>query len=159
MSLSRYADTPRDLLMELNTEATDYFLVGDTQEDSFLTNWDILRGVLDEAPQKLTRLDILDEWPPDHEKPGRVTLVAWLNRALERSLLAREGAGKKSDPYRYWLPEREEVWKKTIPLYDFVEEQNRVLNLPFESLRQKKGRDRADKRWEAREGGGEDDEY
>jgi hypothetical protein len=114
--------------------------VSNTPEDTFLTNREILRGVLDHAPQKLTCQDILDEWPTDHDKPSPATLSLWLDRALERSLIACAGAGKESDPYRYWLPEREEVWRKTIPIYDLTEEQQRVLNLPFVSLREKKRR-------------------
>ena len=65
-----------------------------------------------------------------------VTLAKWLNRALERALIAREGTGRKSDPFRFWLPEREEVWKQH-PLYEVIERQRRELNLPFQSLRER----------------------
>jgi hypothetical protein len=136
-ALSRYAETPRQLLLELNPEATDYLPVVDTHEDGFQANWEQLRMVLSDAPQKLTRLDILDEWPPDFDKPNAVTLSKWLNRAVERSLIAREGTGRKSDPFRFWLPEREEVWKQNF-LYEHLERQRQQFNLPFQSLREKK---------------------
>jgi hypothetical protein len=80
LALSRHADTPRQLLLELNAEATDYAPVADTHEDGFQSNWDILRMTLDDAPQKLTRLDILDDWPPDFDKPNAATLAKWLSR-------------------------------------------------------------------------------
>jgi hypothetical protein len=51
--------------------------------------------------------------------------------------MAREGSERKSDPFRFWLPQREEVWKQA-PWYEHIERQRRDLNLPFESLRQRK---------------------
>jgi hypothetical protein len=137
LSLSRHADTPRQLLLELNAEATDYIEVPDTNEDRFQANWEVLRSVLLQAPQKLTRLDILDEWPEDFDEPNATTLSHWLNRAVERSLIAREGSGLKSDPFRFWLPEREAVWRQEI-WYDAFEEQRKQFNFPFESLRDKR---------------------
>jgi hypothetical protein len=136
-ALSRHAETPRQLLLELNPEATDYLPVADNYEDSFETHWEQLRMVLADAPQKLTRLDILDEWPPDFDKPNAITLSRWLNRAVERALIAREGTGRRSDPFRFWLPEREEVWKQD-PLYEAIERQRQQLNLPFQSLRERR---------------------
>jgi hypothetical protein len=136
-ALSRHAETPRQLLLELNPEATDYLPITDTREDSFQANWEQLRMVLADAPQKLTRLDILDEWPPDFDKPSAATLAQWLNRAVERALIAREGTGRKSDPFRFWLPQREEVWKQD-PLYEAVERQRQQLHLPFQSLRERR---------------------
>ena len=38
---------------------------------------------------------------------GAGTWVHWLDRAVERGLVKRQGKGCKSDPYYYWLPERE----------------------------------------------------
>jgi hypothetical protein len=93
--------------------------------------------VLDEAPQKLTRDDILAEWPPDFARPNATTLWRWLGRATEQGILAREGSGRKSDPFRYWLPEREAIWKQDY-LYEIQERQSTELNLPFESLQERK---------------------
>jgi hypothetical protein len=136
-ALSRHADTPRRLFLELNPEAADYLPVTDHADDGFEVNWEHLHMVLADAPQKLTRRDILDEWPPDFDKPSAGTLAKWLNRAVERSLIAREGTGRKSDPFRFWLPAREEVWKQN-PLYEAIERQRQQLNLPFQSLREKR---------------------
>src|SRR5205807_622785 len=87
-ALSRCDETPRQLLIELNAEATEYLAVADEIVDDFLANWDQVRDVHAEAPQKLTRLDILDEWPDDFEKPGRATLWRWLARAVEMQQVA-----------------------------------------------------------------------
>jgi hypothetical protein len=141
LALSRHDATPRQLLIELNAEATDYVVVPDEHEDGFQSNWDVLRLVLDDAPQKLTRDDILDEWPPDFDKPSLNTLRQWLDRAIARGLVLCEGSGRKRDPFRYWLPEREAVWQQHF-LYELIEQQKRDLNLPFQSLREKKRQDR-----------------
>ena len=77
--------------------------------------------------------------PADFNKPNAGTLCKWLNLALERSLIAREGTGRKTDPFRFWLPEREEVWKQH-PLYEVIERQRRELNLPFQSLRERQSK-------------------
>jgi hypothetical protein len=137
LALSRHHETPRQLLLELDAEGTEYAAVSDSPEDPLQDNWEPVRLVLEEAPQKLTRLDILDEWPPDFEKPNAVTLSKWLNRAADTGLIAREGSGRKSDPFRFWLPQREEVWKQNL-CYEYIERQRRELNLPFESLRERK---------------------
>jgi hypothetical protein len=137
LSLSRHAETPRQLLLELNPEGTEYLPVPDAPEGDGQAYWEPLRVVLEDAPQKLSRQDVLAEWPPDFERPNAATLWRWLDRAVRSGLVAREGTGRKADPFRYWLPEREAVWKQD-PLYDLLEEQRRMLNLPFESLQERK---------------------
>jgi hypothetical protein len=141
LALSRHAETPRQLLIELNPQATDYVVLADDHEDGFQANWHVLRMVLGDAPQKLTRDDILDEWPADFDKPSINTLRKWLDRAIGRGLVTSEGSGRKADPFRYWLPEREAVWKQHF-LYDIIEQQTRDLKLPFRSLREIKRLDR-----------------
>jgi hypothetical protein len=137
LALSRHADTPRQFLLELNAEGTEYLPVPDASEDDFQASWGPLRMVLEDAPQKLTRQDILAEWPPDFARPNPTSLWRWLERAVGRGLVAREGAGRKADPFRYWLPEREAVWKQN-PFYELLEEQRRSLKLAFESLQERK---------------------
>ena len=58
-------------------------------------------------------------------------------------MILTEGTGRKTDPYRYWLPNSEERWRAEQPLYDIFAKQVRDLKLPFVSLREKK-RDRAE---------------
>lgn len=143
LALSRHAETLRQLLLELNADGADYTVISEDHADEFQANWSTLRLVLDDAPQKLTRLDILEEWPADFDKPSATVLRKWLDRAVDRALLACEGSGRKSDPFRYWLPEREAVWKQDF-LYEIIEQQTRELKLPYVSLTEKKCRKRAD---------------
>jgi hypothetical protein len=68
--------------------------------------------VLEDATQKLTRRDILLEWPDDFDQPNPGTLSRWLKRAHIRQLLLCEGTGHKTDSFRYWLSEQEIEWKQ-----------------------------------------------
>jgi hypothetical protein len=135
--LSRRADTPPRLLFELNADGLDYTVLPETNDEGFGDNWEILRGVLDDAPQKLTRQDILDEWPDDFPKPSSGTLWRWLQNAVTASLVQVEGSGKKTDPFRYWLLTAEARWREN-PFYEMGEKQRRDLHLPFVSLRRQR---------------------
>jgi len=138
LALSRHAETPRQLLLELNAQGTDYLVLADEQEDGFQANWDVLRMLFEDAPQKLTREDVLGEWPADFDKPSASLLRQWLNRAVERGLVAVEGSGRKADPFRYWLPSAEARWKEQQPFYEIFEQQVQELRLPFKSLTERK---------------------
>jgi hypothetical protein len=65
-----------------------------------------------------------------------VTLWRWLQLAAA-GLVQVEGRGRRTDPFRYWLPAAEARWRQD-PLYELLEQQYRDLKLPFESLRDKK---------------------
>jgi hypothetical protein len=71
------------------------------------------------------------------EEPKPSTLWRWLDQAVKRGLVACEGKGSKSDPFLYWLPEVEAVWKED-PIYVAVEAQKVALKLPFQSLTERK---------------------
>ncbi len=105
---------------------------------------DAFRMVLEDAPQKLTRDDILAEWPADFDKPAVSTLKRWLSRAVASGALACEGTGRKSDPYRYWFPATEARWRERVFMYDHFEQQCRDLKLPFESLQERKRKQQGD---------------
>src|SRR5207253_9797079 len=109
---SRHSDTPRHFLFELNADGSDYNVLPVTDDDDFNEQWDVLRMVLEDAPQKLTRLDILDEWPDDFPKPRPSTLWKWLNTALARGFVQVEGSGHKADPFRYWVAAAEARWRQ-----------------------------------------------
>jgi hypothetical protein len=89
------------------TRTTDYLRLPDAEPDAFSDNWPVLRVMLEGTCFKLTRSHILDEWSSDFPKPHPGTLARWLDRAVERGLIKRQGAGRKSDPFYYWLPECE----------------------------------------------------
>ncbi len=71
LCLSRFTETPRQLLLELNADATDYLPVAEPGPDGFQAYLDAFQMVLEDAPQKLTRGDILAEWRPISTSPAR----------------------------------------------------------------------------------------
>src|SRR5262249_52928024 len=83
---SRHADPPRHLLFELNADGSASTVLSISDDDGFSDQWDALRMVFEDAPQKLTRLDILDEWPDDFAKPCPETLWKWLKKAVAADL-------------------------------------------------------------------------
>jgi AAA domain len=143
-ALSRFAETPRRLVVELNADATDYVPIDETAPDDFEPYYRAFRMVLEDAPQKLTRGDILAEWPADFDQPSGTTLKRWLGRAVERGIILCEGTGRKRDPYRYWLRETEAKWRDKLgpKLYDLLQEREREFG--WTSLQDKQARDRED---------------
>jgi hypothetical protein len=133
LAFTRHTETERHLSIELNEEGTDYRVVASGIEGGFQAGWPVLKLILANAPQKLTREDILAEWPIQHRQPKAITLWRWLSRGVELGELACEGAGQRSDPLRYWLPEREAEWKQD-PMYCLLEQRRIDLRLPFVSL-------------------------
>jgi hypothetical protein len=123
---SRFAETPADRVIELNAEGTDYVSLGDMAEQEFIRGWPQLRLVLTGARDKLTRREIVAEWPPDQERPSDTTLWRWLERAADRNLLRREGAGHSKEPFRYWLAEKEAVWRDD-PIWVLLQQQREAM--------------------------------
>ena len=73
--------------------------------------WRAVFSALSEAHTKLTRQEILANWPPDYAKPDATTLWRWLSRAAAQGLVRHQGTGRPRDPFRCWLPEREELMR------------------------------------------------
>jgi hypothetical protein len=108
---SRYPETPRRLVIEWTADGSDYLAHGSFLEEEFARHWHALRAVMAEAPHKLSRAELLRRWP-NSRPPDRLTLRRWLERAVSQGLLRNDGAGRRSHPFRYWLPEMEVVWRK-----------------------------------------------
>jgi hypothetical protein len=109
-AVSRFEETPAERLIALNDAGTDYESLADAGTLEFTAGWEVLRMVLEDTRQKLTRREALRFWPPDHPKPSPPTAWAWLERAVAAGLVARDGTGRRNDPFRYWLPEREHLF-------------------------------------------------
>ena len=111
LAFSRLSQTPRSLVFELNAEGTDYTACVDAALAEFMAGWDQLRSVLEEVPRRLTRRQIMEDWPDDYDPPGGMTLWTWLRREVHLGLVFCKGTGTKKDPFRYWLPEQEAKWR------------------------------------------------
>ncbi len=116
---SRSPETPPMILFALNADGTDYTVLPEQAGGDFPRFWPVLFGVLEEAPDKLTRLQILDQWPTDFPRPSLATLWRWLDAACERKLICCDGTGRSAEPFRYWLAAREQEWLKN-KLYRLV---------------------------------------
>jgi hypothetical protein len=110
LAYSRFEETPRRLVIELNDAGTDYHSLGDQEDEEFNRGWRLLLPVLAGASDKLTRAAIRADWP-DPEPPAEITLYRWLERARAAGHVLRDGTGRKNDPYRYWLPGQEPKWE------------------------------------------------
>ena len=110
LALSRFDETLRELIVELNAEGTDYQARGSYADEEFAVHWRVLEGLLRQAECKWTRDEILAAWPGE-ERPDAACVYRWLRRAVERGLLRQDGLGKRKDPFRYWLPESEARWR------------------------------------------------
>ncbi|MBI3408522.1 MAG: hypothetical protein HY040_09230 [Planctomycetes bacterium] len=103
----------------------------------------MLRIVLEEAPQKLTRRDIFEEWPDDFPKPCLATLWLWLKSAVAAELVQVEGTGMKSDPFRYWVAAALARWREN-PLYELFESSRASLRCRLCRCARRTARRRAD---------------
>jgi hypothetical protein len=68
VALSRFRETPRQAVIELNAEGTDYRWLGDVAEEAYRGSWEVLRTVLLGASGRLTQAEIMAECEP---KKGR----------------------------------------------------------------------------------------
>jgi hypothetical protein len=111
LAFSRHDQTPRHLLIELDQGGTDYVVLQSGVEAGFGESWQALIDVLTAACTKMTRQEILNNWSADYDKPDGTTLWRWLTRAVAQGVLRQEGTGRSSDPFRYWLPARQEMMR------------------------------------------------
>jgi AAA domain len=108
---SRYAETPARLVIEWTADGSDYVACGSFEDEEFARRWRGLRAIFEAAPHKLTRKDVLLRWPEGGRRPNKVSLLRWLEHGLRQGLLRKDGLGLRNKPFRYWLPEREDVWR------------------------------------------------
>jgi hypothetical protein len=104
---SRYPETPRHLIVELNAEGTDYLVRTDASGSPLVRPWPAMQHILAEATDKLTLQTILQRWPEEPDAPDASTLWRWLKRATRQGVVCCAGSGYRGDAFRYWLPGRE----------------------------------------------------
>jgi hypothetical protein len=124
-SYARHEETPRQLVIALKDDGTDYAAHGDVQQEQIRENWARVRAVLEDATRKLTRRQLRAAWPADDPKPADITLWRWLDRAVGQGLVRRDGSGRSHGAFRYWLPGKEEAWQQ-----DPVYQQEELCRLP-----------------------------
>ena len=107
---SRFAETPRRMLIELNADYTDYYNHGDFGDGDQIEGWRILRAVLETADKPPTRREILDDWPEEFPAPDEKTLWRWLDQAVRNGNVTREGRGRRNAPFRAGLVKDQEWW-------------------------------------------------
>ena len=130
---SRHGQTPRELVIELNAEGTDYECLGDYKAEEFRQSWCQLREVLEGALRRLTRAEVLEAWPREGPRPCAATLWRWLDQGVEAGLVCRDGDGRKNHPYRYWLAGQEERWAAD-PVAQIYQQQEEGIRLLQEQL-------------------------
>jgi hypothetical protein len=128
LAWSRLEGTPRQRVIELNAEGTDYMAHGDFAQDEFAPAWSLLRRVLEGARDKLTRPEILRAWPEDEAAPSPATLRRWLGQAVGQGLVRRDGLGQNGDPFRYWLAEQEAKWAAD-PVWQLEHQQEEAVRM------------------------------
>jgi hypothetical protein len=105
---SRYVQTPRHLIIELNADGTDYLVRTDAAGTPLVQTWPEVHYILQNASDKRSQQDILQRWPAeDKDPPERSTLSRWLKRAAQQGLIRCSGTGYRGDPFLYWLPGHE----------------------------------------------------
>lgn len=107
--LSRHEETPTRMIVELSA-SHEYVLASEPIGDLFTGGWPVLRVVLEDATHKLTRKEILKQWPDDFPKPDPKSVWQWLDRAVQEGSVLCDGLGRRAHPFRYWLPGMEERW-------------------------------------------------
>jgi hypothetical protein len=104
---SRYVETVRHLILELNADGADYLVRTDATGTPLVQTWPEVHYLLANASDRLSQQDILQRWPAEDDKPDRSTLSRWLKRATQQRLICCSGSGYRGDGFRYWLPGRE----------------------------------------------------
>jgi hypothetical protein len=108
-AFSRFEQTRRRTVIELSAGGGDYADRGPLPDEKTSACAAVLRLVLEDTCDRLTQRQMLERWPEDFEKPDLGTLSRTLQRAVAEGWVRRQGTGRKNDPFRYWLPEREEM--------------------------------------------------
>lgn len=135
---SRFDDTPRCRVIELAASGIDYASLGDLDEPAFLGSWLRLQPILDSARQKLTRREIMQQWPAGQARPSGKTLWRWLEQAVARGLVQRDGDGLRYAPYRYWNQSLEKKWQEDPMLRQQKEDEDALKPL-WDLMRGKPG--------------------
>jgi hypothetical protein len=118
---SRHAATPPNVVLAWTADGTDYVRLDESAEPDFEHGWPVLQGILAQAERSLTRRAILGRWPASAVAPAKLTLWKWLGRAVQEGWVLQDGAGTRTDPFRYELPGMVDKWQQAF-LASFLKE-------------------------------------
>jgi AAA domain-containing protein len=105
---SRHDETPKRLVIGLTADRKQYISHGDLREDDLADNWMIMHAILADSDEALTRAEIRKRWPGPGKRPDEATVWRWLEQLVGERLVAREGKGRRGDPYRFRLGQEAE---------------------------------------------------
>ena len=108
---SRRAGVPARLAYEWNPATGDFAVTTDAKQRQFNENWHTVHGILEGRKSAISAKEILEQWPDDVDKPGKVTLYAWLALAFEGKRIRRQGQGTSNDPWIYRLPNEDDKYR------------------------------------------------
>jgi hypothetical protein len=109
-AFSRHNMTPPTWVIELNAQGNDYISHGPCAEPRYEHAVPILKSILQNADQPLSRRDIYEAWPADSAPPARHTLWKWLRLAVKECWVDCDGEGTRKNPFRYLLPGMGQKW-------------------------------------------------
>jgi hypothetical protein len=104
---SRSEETRRHLILERTPAGDDYLGHDAASHEAGTETRHVLSMVLEDADERLTQREILAQWPDDFRKPDQATISRALRKGVEEGQIRVQGSGRKTDPYRYWLPAKE----------------------------------------------------
>ena len=84
--------------------------MGPSADPEFAHGWAILQSLLENATKRLSRHDILAQWPDPDTAPAKHTLCKWLDQLVKDGRVLRDGHGTKREPYEYSLPGMLDKW-------------------------------------------------
>lgn len=114
LAWSRFDETPRERVIELSTDGTDYCesqIDTDTHREDYVAT---VEHLLTCPPRKLTRMQLLKHWPKKSPAPHPVPLWRALDGAVKNGVIEQEGSGRKRDPFRYFVPGLDATWQPDI---------------------------------------------
>lgn len=107
-AFSRARESRRSVILELLADGSNYALREPEESGESAEYWQVVEMILGDAWKRMTQREILEEWPEDFVKPDFSTLSRCLHRAQTSGRVMRRGAGKKNEPFQFWLPGKEE---------------------------------------------------
>ena len=107
-AFSRHEETRGIMLVELAADGKDYLTHAAADNEASAECGQVLYLVLEDASGRLTQREVLEDWPPDFPKPDLTTIARALKRGVADGRIRQGGTGRKNEPFRYWLPHREE---------------------------------------------------